>query len=145
MIAAGELANPSAAQASAEMKRERRRALRWQRINRGLGYLLAIVICVWVLVPVWFIASMAFTTPAYVRAYPKGVLPFIPFSLETMRFFLNSSGIIPGTINSIVVALIALALSTLIAAPAGYAVARYIFRGATPTGCRSWRCAPSPW
>ena len=129
MIAAGELSNPGAAQASAEMQRERRRALRWQRVNRGLGYLLAIVICVWVLVPIWFIASMAFTTPAYVRAYPKGVLPFIPFSLETMRFFLSSSGIIPGTINSIVVALITLVLSTLIAAPAGYATSRYIFRG----------------
>lgn len=129
MIAAGELSNSGAAQASAEMQRERRRALRWQRVNRGLGYLLAIVICVWVLVPIWFIASMAFTTPAYVRAYPKGVLPFIPFSLETMRFFLSSSGIIPGTINSIVVAIITLVLSTLIAAPAGYATSRYIFRG----------------
>ena len=129
MIAAGELANPGAAQASAEMQRERQRALRRQRVNRGLGYLLAIAICIWVLVPIWFIASMAFTTPAYVRAYPKGVLPFIPFSLETMRFFLSSSGIIPGTINSIVVALITLVLSTLIAAPAGYAISRYIFRG----------------
>lgn len=129
MTAAGELANAATVQASAEMWRERQRALRWQRINRGLGYLLAIVICLWVLVPIWFIASMAFTTPAYVRAYPKGVLPFIPFSLETMRFFLGSSGIIPGTINSIVVALITLVLSTLIAAPAGYAISRYIFRG----------------
>lgn len=129
MTAAGELANAATVQASAEMRRERQRALRWQRINRGLGYLLAIVICLWVLVPIWFIASMAFTTPAYVRAYPKGVLPFIPFSLETMRFFLGSSGIIPGTINSIVVATITLALSTLIAAPAGYAISRYIFRG----------------
>lgn len=129
MIAAGELGNPGAVQASAEMQRERQRALRRQRINRGLGYLLAILICVWVLVPIWFIASMAFTTPAYVRAYPKGVLPFIPFSLETMRYFLSSSGIIPGTINSIVVALITLVLSTLIAAPAGYATSRYIFRG----------------
>jgi multiple sugar transport system permease protein len=129
MTAAGELANAATVQASAEMRRERQRALRWQRINRGLGYLLAIVICLWVLVPIWFIASMAFTTPAYVRAYPKGVLPFIPFSLETMRFFLGSSGIIPGTINSIIVALITLVMSTLIAAPAGYAISRYIFRG----------------
>jgi multiple sugar transport system permease protein len=111
------------------MQRVRQRALRRQRFNRGLVYALAIVICLWVLVPIWFIASMAFTTPEYVRAYPKGVLPFIPFSLETMRFFLSSQGIIPGTINSIIVALITLVLSTLIAAPAGYAISRYIFRG----------------
>ena len=116
-------------QASLEMQRVRQRALRRQRFNRGLVYLLAIVICLWVLVPIWFIASMAFTTPEYVRAYPKGVLPFIPFSLETMRYFLNSQGIIPGTINSIIVALITLVLSTLIAAPACYAISRYIFRG----------------
>lgn len=116
-------------QASAEMRRVRQRALRRQRVNRGLVYALAITICLWVLVPIWFIASMALTTPEYVFAYPKGVLPFIPFSLETMRFFLSSQGIIPGTINSIVVALITLVLSTLIAAPAGYAIARYLFRG----------------
>ena len=129
MTTASATSAPPSSQASAEMLRVRQRALRRQRFNRGLVYVLAIVICLWVLVPIWFIASMAFTTPEYVRAYPKGVLPFIPFSLETMRYFLNSQGIIPGTINSIIVALITLVLSTLIAAPAGYAISRYIFRG----------------
>jgi multiple sugar transport system permease protein len=129
MTAAGELAAPATVQASAEMQRVRQLALRRRRINRGLIYLLAVLICLWVLVPIWFIASMALTTPANVRAYPKGVLPFIPFSFDTMRFFLNSRGIIPGTINSITVAVITLLLSTIIAAPAGYAISRYIFRG----------------
>ncbi|MFN3333814.1 MAG: carbohydrate ABC transporter permease [Caldilinea sp.] len=99
------------------------------RINQGLVYLLAIAISLWVLVPIWFIASMALTTPATVRTFPKGVLPFIPFSFDTMQFFLNSQGIIPGLINSIVVAIITLVLSTIIAAPAGYAISRYIFPG----------------
>ena len=117
------------AQASEEMRKVRQAALRRQRINRGFAYFIAILICLWVLVPIWFIASMALTTPAYVRAYPKGVLPFIPFSFDTMRFFLSSQGIVPGTINSIIVALITLVLSTIIAAPAGYATSRYIFRG----------------
>jgi multiple sugar transport system permease protein len=117
------------AQASAEMRKVRQAALRRQRINRGFAYFIAILICLWVLVPIWFIASMALTTPEYVRAYPKGVLPFIPFSFDTMRFFLSSQGIVPGTINSIIVALITLVLSTIIAAPAGYATSRYIFRG----------------
>ena len=35
----------------------------------------------------------------------------------------------PGLINSIIVAVITLVLSTLIAAPAGYAISRYLFRG----------------
>jgi multiple sugar transport system permease protein len=81
------------------------------------------------LIPILFIASMALTTPAEVRAYPKSVLPLIPFSLDTMRFFLNSKGIVPGIINSVIVAVITLVLSTLIAAPAGYALSRFLFRG----------------
>jgi multiple sugar transport system permease protein len=46
-----------------------------------------------------------------------------------MRFFLSSEGIVPGVINSVIVAIITLVLSTLIAAPGGYAISRYIFRG----------------
>jgi multiple sugar transport system permease protein len=97
--------------------------------NRAFTYVIAILIALWILIPIFFIFSMAFTTPESVRAYPKSVLPFIPFSLETMRFFLNSEGIIPGLINSVIVAVITLLLSTLIAAPAGYAISRYFFRG----------------
>jgi multiple sugar transport system permease protein len=111
------------------MLQMRRRAQRRNRFNRGLVYLLAIAICLWVLVPIWFIASMALTTPETVRSFPKGVLPFIPFSFDTMRFFLGSQGVIPGLTNSIIVALITLVLSTAIAAPAGYAISRYIFPG----------------
>ncbi len=116
-------------QASEEVQIIHRRMLRRQRINRTFTYLVGILIALWILVPIWFIASMALTTPEYVRAYPKGVLPFIPFSFETMRFFLNSEGILEGIINSVIVALITLLLSTIIAAPAGYAISRYIFRG----------------
>jgi len=116
-------------QYSAEALAVRRRMLRRRRISRGLTYLVGILLALWVLLPIYFIASMALTTPEMVRAYPKGILPLIPFSFDTMKFFLSSRGIIPGLINSIVVAIITLVLSTLIAAPAGYATSRYIFRG----------------
>jgi multiple sugar transport system permease protein len=119
-------------QASAEVQAIHRRMLRRQRLNRVLTYLVGILILLWILVPIWFIGSMAFTTPAMVYAYPKGVLPFIPFSFETMSFFLKSEGVIPGLVNSIIVAIITLVLSTIIAAPAGYAISRYIFRGRDP-------------
>ena len=121
--------NSKTVQASKEVQAIHRRMLRRQRLNRALTYLVAFLIVLWILVPIWFIASMALTTPEYVRAYPKGVLPFIPFSFATMRFFLNSYGIVPGIINSVIVAIITLVLSTIIAAPAGYAISRYIFRG----------------
>lgn len=117
------------AQASAEVKAIHRKMLRRRRLSKGFTYLVAILILLWIVVPIWFIGSMALTTPANVRAYPKGVLPFIEFSLETMRFFLSSEGIVPGIINSVTVAVITLVLSTIIAAPAGYAISRYIFKG----------------
>lgn len=116
-------------EASAEVMAIRRRSVRRQRLNRAVTYLIAIAISLWILIPIFLLGSMAFTTPEAVRSYPKGILPFIPFSLETMSFFLSSEGIIPGLINSIVVAFMTLLLSTLIAAPAGYAISRYFFPG----------------
>jgi multiple sugar transport system permease protein len=116
-------------EATPEVKAIHRRMLRRQRFGRAMVYLVGILISLWVLIPIWFIASMALTTPAEVRSYPKGILPFIPLSTETMQFFLNSRGILPGLRNSIVVALITLVLSILIAAPAGYALSRFLFRG----------------
>ena len=80
------------AQVSPEVKAIHRRMLRRQRLGRALTYLIGILISLWVLIPIWFIASMALTTPAEVRSYPKGVIPFIPLSLDTMRFFLSSAG-----------------------------------------------------
>lgn len=121
--------NSTTVQASEEVQEIHRRMLRRQRFNRVMTYIVGILIALWILVPIFFIASMALTTPEAVRAYPKGVLPFIPFSLDTMNFFLSSEGIVPGIINSVIVAVITLLLSTLIAAPAGYAISRYIFRG----------------
>ena len=119
----------TAVQASAEVRTIHRQMLRRQRRGRLFTYAVGIAICLWILLPILFIGSMALTTQETVRAFPKGVLPFIPFSFETMQFFLNSEGIIPGVINSVIVAIVTLLLSTIIAAPAGYALSRYIFPG----------------
>jgi multiple sugar transport system permease protein len=117
------------AEATPEVKAIHRRMQRRRKISRGFTYLVAILLSLWILIPIYFIGSMALTTTEVVRSYPKGVLPFIPFSFDTMRFFLNSEGIISGTINSVIVAVITLVLSTVIAAPAGYALSRFVFRG----------------
>lgn len=114
---------------SAESEQLQKQMLRRQQRGRIFTWAVAIAIVLWILVPIFFIFSMAFTTQEAVRSYPKNFLPFTPFSTETMTFFLNSEGVIPGVINSIIVAIITLVLSTIIAAPAGYAIARYIFPG----------------
>ena len=92
-------------------------------------YVVAVAIALWILLPIYFLFSMAFTTQETVRSYPKNVWPFTPFSTETMRFFLNAEGVTEGLVNSLIVAVITLLLSTLIALPAGYALSRYFFPG----------------
>ncbi len=105
-----------------------KRALRQRKLRRAGVHVLAVAIALWILVPIWLIATMAFSTPQDVRGYPKHVAP-VPFSTDTMEFFLNAEGILPATRNSIVVALLTLVLSTAIAAPTGYAISRYLFPG----------------
>lgn len=107
---------------------DRNRAKRRHSIRRGSIYVLACLIALWILVPIWLIGTMAFSTPEDVRNYPKHFAP-IPASTETMDFFLNTDGIQRAARNSIVVAIITLILSTLLAIPAGYAIARYLFPG----------------
>jgi multiple sugar transport system permease protein len=109
-------------------ERERQRALLRLRLRRAGVYVVAVVLAVWILLPIWLITNMAFSTPTGVRAFPKTFFPD-PISLESLRFFINSEGIIRALGNSVFVAVLTLVISTLIAIPAGYAIARYMFRG----------------
>ncbi len=99
------------------------------RRSRVGTYAVAVFIALWILIPIFFVFSMAFTTAETVRSYPKSFLPFIPFSTETMDFFLRSDGVLRGLWNSVLVAAITLVASTAIALPAGYAISRYVFPG----------------
>jgi multiple sugar transport system permease protein len=93
-----------------------------------LKYGFAILLSLWVLVPIYFIALAAFSTEEAVYAYPKQLVPR-DVSTETMRFFLNSEGIVPSLWRSIEVALLTLVISLGIGIPSGYALARFAFRG----------------
>lgn len=121
-----ELAARSSIPARAESTRRAR--VRRQIASRGLLYVAAVLLAIWVLAPIYLITITAFSPREVVYAYPKNVIPR-EFSIETMRFFVNSTGVIDALQNSIIVALITLVASTLIGAPAGYAVARFAFRG----------------
>lgn len=116
------LHSPEVEAAHKKMRRRSQRSRRY--INAG-----SVLLALWILIPIFFVFSMAFTTPETVRSYPKNFLPFIPFSTDTMEFFLNADGVLRGLWNSVIVAVITLALSTAISVPAGYAIARYLFRG----------------
>jgi len=91
-------------------------------------YLVAITMASWVVVPIVFIALAAFTPRQELLSWPRSVIPS-RFSLETIQFFLKATGVLPSLLNSIWVALITVAFTLVVGAPAGYAVARFFFRG----------------
>lgn len=106
----------------------RRRSGRERIIGLGLTYLAAVLLALFILVPIYLIAVAAFTPRADAFTYPRSVIP-TAVSTETILFFLNASGVIDSFWRSVWVALITLGLSLAIGAPAGYAIARYAFRG----------------
>jgi hypothetical protein len=84
--------------------------------GRVLLYLGAVLLALWVVVPIYFITVTAFLPRADVYAFPKQVIPET-FSADTMAFFVGSAGVLSALRNSVVVALITLALSTLLGLP----------------------------
>lgn len=116
---------------AAEVRLRRRRPGRQRLIGRGLIYFAATVLALFVLAPIYLIGIAAFTSPDHARDYPKELVPQ-DLSVETMSFFLNAGGVLDSFLRSIWVALITLALSLMIGAPAGYAIARWAFRGRNP-------------
>jgi multiple sugar transport system permease protein len=97
-------------------------------LQRAAWYLVAVLLAVWVLLPIYLITITAFSPREIVREYPKRFIPR-EFSLDSMDFFVNSTGVLESLLNSVLVAVVTLILSTLIGAPAGYSLARYYFRG----------------
>ena len=101
---------------------------RQRRLGRVGLYAGAIALTLFMLIPIYLIAIAAFSPRDAIYQYPKSVVPD-QFSVDTMQFFVNSRGVLDSTRNSFLVGLLTLALSLLIGAPAGYALARFIFPG----------------
>lgn len=96
--------------------------------RRVLLYMAVVVIALWVLVPLLLIALAAFTPRLDLYRWPKPIIPG-QFSSATMAFFLRAYGVVSSLRNSVLVALMTLGMTLAVGAPAGYAVARYVFRG----------------
>ena len=114
--------------AAPQVPMPRPRAGRERLISRGLIYLAAILLALFILVPIYLIAVSAFTPREDAFDFPRSVIP-TAVSADTILFFINASGVIDAFWRSVIVAMITLGLSLLIGAPAGYAIARYAFRG----------------
>src|ERR671914_17706 len=93
-------AAPAPASLTARQARSRRR-----RLGRGLLYVVAVLMALWVLLPIYLITVPAFSPRDVVYEYP-----LVPraVSTETMDFFVNSTGVLESLRRSVYVALIAL-------------------------------------
>jgi multiple sugar transport system permease protein len=91
-------------------------------------YLLAIMLTLWILIPIYLITVTSFSTRQAVYNWPKDLFPN-PISIDTLQYFLNSTGVMASAGNSVLVGIMTLALSLIIGAPAGYALARHVFPG----------------
>jgi multiple sugar transport system permease protein len=105
--------------------------LRKRKRDRVLLQVGCIAVTLFMIVPIYLITLAAFSTRESLNQFPLALLP-TNFSTETMGIFMQSTGVIPGVINSVQVGLATLVLSFIIGIPAGYAVARFAFRGRDP-------------
>ena len=86
-----------------------------------------VVLCLWVLGPIYLLLVNTLNTPQAVNAWPKSLIP--SFDLGSLRFFATYEGIPAALLNSIIVAGLTMVLSIGLGAPAGYALARFRFPG----------------
>ena len=101
----------------------------WPSVWRWLFGAVVIILCLWVLFPIYLLFVNSVSTPEQVNAWPKVFTP--SFHLDTLQFFWNFEGVAAAMLNSIIAALITMILAIGFGAPAGYALARFRFRGKT--------------
>ena len=98
-----------------------------RRSGRWLYIASVILLCAWVLVPLYFLFINTLSSPETVNSFPKGFVP--EFDFGSLRFFAGFQGMIDALYNSVLVAVLTMIMSILIGAPAGYALSRFDFRG----------------
>ena len=98
-----------------------------QSAGRFLTGAVVALLCAWVLVPIYLIVVNALSSPADVMGWPKRAWPGLDFG--SLLFFVNYAGVAAALVNSIIVAGLTMVLAIGLGAPAGYALARFRFRG----------------
>jgi multiple sugar transport system permease protein len=99
-----------------------------RRRGRVLQQVAAVLITLFMGVPIYLVALAALSTRESLNSFPRSFLP-THLSTEVLGSFLGSLGVVPAALNSLIAGLITCVLTLLVGAPAGYALARYAFRG----------------
>lgn len=98
-----------------------------RKAGRLLAIATAVLLCAWVLVPIYLVIVNTLSSPAEVTGFPKRFFPSFDFS--SVNFFLGFAGVGKALWNSVLVAGLTMVLSIGIGAPAGYALSRFDFPG----------------
>ena len=98
-----------------------------RKAGRLLNVAVVVLLCAWVLVPIYLIMVNAMSSPADVTGWPKRAWP--GFDFGSLTFFANYAGVASAMLNSVIVAVMTMVLAIGLGAPAGYALARFNFRG----------------
>ncbi|GAB3481872.1 carbohydrate ABC transporter permease [Marinomonas epiphytica] len=106
-----------------EIKAEhtRKKVWKWLFIS-GTAFIVA-----WIAFPIYLLSVSAFSSAQVVNGWPKSFIP--EFDLETLSFFMNYYGVLDALTNSLIAALFTMVISIGLGTPAGYALARFEFRG----------------
>lgn len=95
--------------------------------GRFLFWAAVVLICAWVLVPIYLLMVNTLSSPQQVTGFPKTGIP--GFDFGSIQFFVSFAGVAKALWNSVVVAVLTMVLSIGIGAPAGYALSRFEFPG----------------
>lgn len=112
-------------QAEIPINRAPLRKRRWRRVGVQAACL---AITGFMGIPIYLITVAAISSRQSLNEFPKALWPK-ELSLDTMSSFLSSTGVVAGFVNSITVGIATLVVSLVLGVPAGYALARYTFRG----------------
>ena len=86
-----------------------------------------VLLCAWVLVPIYFLLINTLSSPAAVNSFPKSLIP--EFDFESLKFFAGFTGAAKAMWSSVKVAVLTMILAIGIGAPAGYCLSRFDFPG----------------
>jgi multiple sugar transport system permease protein len=106
----------------------RRRWTARRVVNTLLWYLAAVVLALFIAIPIYLIFVSATTPDFATYHYPKSVVPE-GIATDNIAAFIGAAGVVDAFWRSVVAGVITVLLALGIGAPAGYALARYVFRG----------------
>jgi multiple sugar transport system permease protein len=87
----------------------------------------ATLVSLWVALPIYFLMANALSTPEAVNTFPKQWIPQV--DMGSIQYLLAYDGVLKSLLNSLAVAVMTMVGSITLGAPAGYALARYEFKG----------------